>query len=116
SGKLVTDEVCDPGYWVRHVREAVRFADGVRALHEAGADTFIEVGPKATLLGLVPACLPDAEPTLVASLRAGKDEAASVLEALGGFWTTGGTVSWAGLFPAGGRRVSLPTYPFQRER
>ena len=60
---------------MRHVREAVRFADGVKALHEAGAGTFVEVGPKPTLLGLVPACLPDAEPALVASLRAGREEA-----------------------------------------
>jgi polyketide synthase 12/epothilone polyketide synthase D len=116
SGKPSTEEVSTPGYWVRHVREAVRFSDGVKALHEAGAGTFIEVGPKPTLLGLVPACLPDAAPALLASLRAGRDEATSVLEALGGFWTLGGAVDWSRLFPAGGRRVLLPTYPWQRER
>ncbi len=116
SGKLVTNEVSAPGYWVRHVREAVRFADGVRALAEAGAGTLVEVGPKATLLGLVPACLPGAEPALVASLRAGRDEAASVLEALGGIWAAGGAVTWTSIFSATGRRVSLPTYPWQRQR
>jgi epothilone polyketide synthase D len=116
SGQLVTDEVTQPGYWVRHVREAVRFADGVKGLHEAGAGTFIEVGPKATLLGLVPACLPDAQPTLIASLRAGRDEAASVLEALGELWSIGGSVTWSGVFPAAGRRVALPSYPWQRQR
>jgi polyketide synthase 12/epothilone polyketide synthase D len=116
TGRPVTDEVSEPGYWVRHVREAVRFADGVKALREAGADTFIEVGPRSTLLGLVPACLPDAEPALVASLRAGRDEAASALEALGSFWSIGGAVDWAGIFPMVGRRVSLPSYPWQRER
>jgi polyketide synthase 12/epothilone polyketide synthase D len=116
TGKLCTDEVTTPGYWVRHVREAVRFADGVKALHDAGAGTFIEVGPKPTLLGLVPACLPGAEPALVASLRAGHEEAESVVEALGGVWAAGGQVEWARLFPAGGRRVPLPTYPWQGER
>ncbi|KYG01556.1 hypothetical protein BE21_56465 [Sorangium cellulosum] len=116
SGELCTDEVSSPGYWVRHAREAVRFADGVRALHAAGAGTFVEVGPRSTLLGLVPACLPDARPTLLASSRAERDEPTSVLEALGGLWAVGGPVSWAGLFPSGGRRVPLPTYPWQRER
>jgi acyl transferase domain-containing protein len=116
SGKPSTEEVRTPGYWVRHVREAVRFSDGVKALHEAGAGTFIEVGPKPTLLGLVPACLPETAPALLASLRAGRDETTTVLEALGGFWTLGGAVDWARLFPAGGRRVPLPTYPWQRER
>nr|AAF62883.1 epoD [Sorangium cellulosum] len=116
SGKVVTDELSAPGYWVRHVREAVRFADGVKALHEAGAGTFLEVGPKPTLLGLLPACLPEAEPTLLASLRAGREEAAGVLEALGRLWAAGGSVSWPGVFPTAGRRVPLPTYPWQRQR
>src|SRR5262249_6013864 len=57
SGKLCTDELSTASYWVRHVREAVRFADGVKSLHDAGASTFIEVGPKPTLLGLVPDCI-----------------------------------------------------------
>jgi acyl transferase domain-containing protein/aryl carrier-like protein len=116
SGALCTDEVSTPGYWVRHVRETVRFADGVRALHEAGADTFIELGPKATLVGLVPACVPDAEPELLASLRVYREDSAGILEALGGFWARGGPVDWAGVFPAGGRRVPLPAYPWQRQR
>nr|AAF62885.1 EpoF [Sorangium cellulosum] len=116
SGKPCTDEVCAPGYWVRHAREAVRFADGVKALHAAGAGIFVEVGPKPALLGLLPACLPDARPVLLPASRAGRDEAASALEALGGFWVVGGSVTWSGVFPSGGRRVPLPTYPWQRER
>jgi epothilone polyketide synthase D len=116
SGKLATDQVSTPGYWVRHVREAVRFEDGVKALHEAGSGTFLEVGPRPTLLGLIPACLSDGQPELIASLRAGRDESASMLEALGGLWSGGRPVDGASLFPAGGRRVSLPTYAWQRER
>ncbi|NMO18054.1 SDR family NAD(P)-dependent oxidoreductase [Pyxidicoccus fallax] len=116
SGKLAGAEVGTAAYWVRHVREAVRFADGVKALHKAGAGTFIELGPKATLLGLVPACVPETEPVLVASLRSGRDEAASILEGVGGWWAAGGAVDWKVLFPEGGRRVSLPTYAWQRQR
>src|SRR5262249_52746535 len=70
SGKLCVDEVSTPGYWVRHAREAVRFADGVKSLQEAGAGMFLEVGPTPRLLGFVPACLPGAEPALLASVRA----------------------------------------------
>jgi acyl transferase domain-containing protein/acyl-CoA synthetase (AMP-forming)/AMP-acid ligase II/acyl carrier protein len=115
SGQLCGEEVTTPAYWVRHARAAVRFADGVRALHAAGAGTFIEVGPKPTLVGLVPACLPDAQPVTLASSRAGHDEVAGVLAALGELWATGGAVDWAGVFPAG-RRVALPTCAWQRER
>ena len=112
----ISEEIATPSYWVRHVREAVRFAEAVKVLHEAGAGTFVELGPKPALLGLVQACLPDAEPLLLASLRGGHDEPARVLDALGGLWAAGGPVHWAGVFPAGGRRVPLPTYPWQRER
>ena len=110
------DEVATAAYWVRHVREAVRFADGIQALKAAGADTFFEIGPKSMLLGLVPACLPDLEPLLIPSLRTGSDESASVLEALSRFWTAGGALRWTSLFAADAQRVPLPTYPWQRER
>ncbi|WP_437692902.1 SDR family NAD(P)-dependent oxidoreductase [Sorangium sp. So ce176] len=116
SGAVSGAELATAGYWVEHARRAVRFADGVRALYAAGASTFVEVGPRATLLGLVPSCLPGAEPSLVASLRSGREETACALAALGAVWTAGHAVDWAGVFPAGARRGPLPTYPWQRER
>ena len=52
TGKLADAEVTTPDYWVRHVREAVRFADGMATLHEQGVDTFLEIGPKPVLVGM----------------------------------------------------------------
>jgi acyl transferase domain-containing protein len=52
TGQLAGDEIATPGYWVRHVREAVRFADGVAALHSQGVQIFLEIGPKPVLLGM----------------------------------------------------------------
>ncbi|HVR06985.1 MAG TPA: type I polyketide synthase, partial [Thermoanaerobaculia bacterium] len=116
SGKLAEGELSTAAYWVRHVREGVRFGDGVAALHGAGVRDYLELGPKATLLGLVPACLPEtAEPVLVSSLREDRAEAVSVLEALGSHYAQGGGVDWQGVFPRG-RRVALPTYAWQRRR
>nr|ALD82522.1 polyketide synthase [Nannocystis sp. MB1016] len=116
TGALAGPELGTPEYWVRHVREPVRFAAGVRALHAAGARSFVEVGPKPTLLGLVPGCLPaDAAVTLIPSVRSADDEAAGVLAALGSVWAGGGAVRWSEVF-AGARRVRLPTYAWQRTR
>ena len=116
TGRLAGAEVATADYWVRQAREAVRFADVVATLHATGVRTFVEAGPRPTLLAAVGACLADAEVVvLVPSLRAGQDERASALAAVGAVWAHGGAVRWAGVFTAG-RRVRLPTYAWQRER
>ena len=90
TGAIAGPEIATSEYWVRHVRDAVRFSDGVRALHGAGAGTFVEVGPKSTLLGLVPACLGEASVALVPSLRTDRPEPQAILAALGSHHVTGG--------------------------
>src|SRR6266542_2122420 len=118
SGQAAGSKLSTAEYWVRHVREGVRFADGVGALHAAGVTQYLEIGPKSTLLGLVPACLPlgAQEPVLVASLRAERAEALTILEALGAHHARGGQVQWDDVFPNGGARVELPNYSWQRKR
>jgi polyketide synthase 12/epothilone polyketide synthase D len=118
SGEAAGSELSTADYWVRHVREAVRFAAGVGALHARGVTEYVELGPRPTLLGLIPACLPAGAkaPALVASLRPERRETAAALEALGSHYAQGGRVEWTGVFPRGGARVDLPTYPWQRQR
>ncbi|WP_226961553.1 MULTISPECIES: type I polyketide synthase [Streptomyces] len=105
----MVSDVTDPEYWVRHVREAVRFHDGVQAATELGVSRFVEVGPDAALSSLVPGCVP--------MLRRDRDEPATAVTALARLWATGGTVNWQALYDgSGARAVDLPTYPFQRRR
>ncbi|MBB4922024.1 type I polyketide synthase [Kitasatospora kifunensis] len=113
-----SEELCSPEYWVRHVREAVRFADGVRALAEAGARRFVEIGPGGVLTALAAESLTEGlsgDAALIPLLRKDRPESAALLTALGAFHVHGGTVDWAHLLPAGGA-VDLPTYAFQRRR
>src|SRR6185369_16799064 len=87
TGRLAgPDELRDPRYWRRHVRQTVRFADGVAALQAAGAEVFVEVGPSPTLLGLARRCLPEAPGPWLPSLRKGRDDWAQMLETLGALW------------------------------
>ncbi|MGA5824235.1 SDR family NAD(P)-dependent oxidoreductase, partial [Kitasatospora sp. NPDC094028] len=119
TGALV-DGLTSPDYWVRHVREAVRFADGVRTLHEAGVRRYLELGPDTVLSGLVQGVLDDqtaAGTCVVPALRADRDEETSLVGALGRLHAAGAEVDWSVLFAGtGARTVELPTYAFQHRR
>jgi myxalamid-type polyketide synthase MxaB len=116
TGKLAGAEVSTPAYWVRHVREGVRFADGMRTLYEAGCRIFLEVGPKPTLVGLGQRCIP--EGMWLPTLREGKGDWSVALESLGRLYVEGWPVNWSGFDEGYSRsKVSLPVnYPFQRAR
>ncbi|WP_067186862.1 type I polyketide synthase [Microtetraspora niveoalba] len=119
----LTGTVADPGlltspdYWVRQVRETVRFADGVGHLRDQGVTRFLELGPDGVLTGLARESLPaSAGLTVTAALRKGRDDNEAFSAALAELWTRGATVDWQRLFAGHGRRVELPVYPFQHER
>ncbi|MER8114435.1 type I polyketide synthase [Streptomyces sp. NPDC094031] len=111
TGRLA--EPYTPSYWVRHVREAVRFADGVRTLHGLGVGTFVEIGPGGVLSGMAQGCVDDI--ATIPVLRAGRPEQRAVVTALAELRVSGAEVDWSAFLP-GARRVDLPTYAFQRER
>ncbi|MCK6562456.1 SDR family NAD(P)-dependent oxidoreductase [bacterium] len=104
-------------YWRRHVREAVRFAASLHTLQEMGCQVFLELGPNPTLLGMAKACVPANYGTWVPSLRKGQEDWPEILKNLATLYVNGVEVNWSALHrERGGRRVPLPTYPFQRER
>ncbi|MFI0907725.1 type I polyketide synthase [Streptomyces sioyaensis] len=115
TGELATSrELTSPDYWVRHVREAVRFADGIRWLAEQGVTRFLEIGPDGTLTAMAQACL-DGDRALIPALRKDRSETHGLMAAVGALHTSGAGLDWSALFP-GARRVDLPTYAFQRRR
>ncbi|WP_189167895.1 acyltransferase domain-containing protein, partial [Sphaerisporangium melleum] len=123
--------LADPAYWVRHVREAVRFADGVSAARAAGATVFVEVGPDATLTALAQQTLTGEEVCVSAAGRMREErtgkasgrhgmapgEVGGFVSALARLHTCGVTVEWSAYFAdVATRDVDLPTYAFQHER
>ena len=113
----VADEITRPSYWRRHMREAVRFGDGLQALQSARPSSCIEIGPHPTLLAMAEATFAAPKPRLIASLRRGKADWRQMLEGLSAVYRAGAKVDWRGLSEAGRDRiVDLPFYPFQRER
>jgi acyl transferase domain-containing protein/NAD(P)-dependent dehydrogenase (short-subunit alcohol dehydrogenase family) len=115
TGRIATDELHSAEYWVRHAREAVRFADGVRSLAAAGVTDFVEVGPAGVLTEQVRGTL-TGPVTVVPAQRGARPEVAAVLRALATLHTSGRDIDWAALFaPWRGNRVELPGYAFQRD-
>ncbi|MEE1931085.1 thioester reductase domain-containing protein [Streptomyces sp. TRM 70351] len=114
TGALWTADELGPDYWVRHAASAVRFHDGLRALHASGVRTFLEIGPAPVLLGLGKAALEDPDAVWLPSVRrpgkgSGPGDRLTVRQALGALHLRGAQVDWravhAGTRP---RRVPLP--------
>lgn len=101
-------------YWVRHMRHAVRFADGVAALVKAGARRFVEVGPGSVLSALAGEVVPHVP--AIPTLRRDEPEASAVVRALAAAHGTGAPVDWRAFFGPDAAAVSLPTYPFEHRR
>ncbi|HEY2056881.1 MAG TPA: SDR family NAD(P)-dependent oxidoreductase, partial [Amycolatopsis sp.] len=118
TGAIADDTLRTPGYWVRHVREAVRFADGVRTLRAAGVNGFVELGPGGVLSALTLEVLADETDDVVAVplLRKDRPEGEAVLTAFARLHVAGAEVAWKPFFAGtGARRIDLPTYAFQHE-
>ncbi|WP_437494053.1 type I polyketide synthase [Sorangium sp. So ce1014] len=117
TGRAAREEVTQALYWASHVRAPVRFLEGIRALHEAGAEAFVEVGPSPVLSAMGQRCVPDGAGVWLPSLRPKRSDCAQMLESLGALYVRGAKVDFAGFDRDRARRkLVLPTYPFQRER
>ncbi|MFF0739653.1 SDR family NAD(P)-dependent oxidoreductase, partial [Streptomyces sp. NPDC004111] len=115
TGSVAGRELCTPEYWVRHVREAVRFSDGLARLRELGTTTFLELGPDGTLTAMAQAGARGAESAFVPALRGGRPEPVTLTTALGQLQVRGVPLDWSSVLP-GARSVELPTYAFLRTR
>ncbi len=117
TGEVAGEEVCSPEYWVRHVRQAVRFGDGIRFLEGQGVTRYVEIGPAGVLSAMGRDCVSDAAAGFVPLLRKDRDEVEALLSGVAQLHAHGGDVDWEGVFAGrGARRVELPTYAFQRQR
>jgi myxalamid-type polyketide synthase MxaB len=116
-GRVASQEVASAEYWCRHVRQTVRFSEGMRSLAEQGAEVFLEIGPKPVLLALGRPCVADADRLWLASLRPEQSDWTTMLGSLAALYVRGAAIDWQGFdrdYPR--RKVLLPTYPFQRQR
>lgn len=121
SGNWITaQEATDPDYWGRHLRGTVRFNNGLQQLLSNQEQVFLEVGPGETLITLAqrhPSAKP--EQLMVSSLphpNKNHDAQKHLYLSLGKLWLNGLSIDWESYYAhERRRRVSLPTYPFERQ-
>ncbi len=123
SGTWITaEEACDPHYWATQVIAPVRFSHAVATLAQHGIDLLLEVGPGEALTALAlhqrKAAAHGSSFVAIASLPMPRGDAASgtIHNAVAGLWTGGVDIDWTTFYATRhSRRVSLPTYPFERQ-
>jgi acyl transferase domain-containing protein/acyl carrier protein len=114
-------QTTDATYWSRHVRQTVRFADGLAELLKDSERILLEVGPGQTLSSLAKQHGQQlGNQVVISSLPRPRDpqtDTEFLLTSVARFWLAGGHIDWQG-FHAGERRrrIPLPTYPFERQR
>ncbi|MBO3682581.1 type I polyketide synthase, partial [Streptomyces sp. NEAU-YJ-81] len=118
GGLAPAAEIATADFWVRHVREGVRFLDGMRAMEAQGVTTYLELGPDGVLSALGQECLvgESEHVAFAAALRKDRPEAETLTTALATLHTRGTAPDWEAYYAGtGAERVELPTYRFQRE-
>ncbi|MBW4673439.1 MAG: acyltransferase domain-containing protein [Desmonostoc geniculatum HA4340-LM1] len=117
TGDVATLEMQTPEYWCRHLRESVKFADGITTLLQKGCEVLIECGPHPVLLGMGRNINHPAADDLLwlPSLRRNTSDWRQLLHSLGELYVQGISINWEGFeadYPR--QRRQLPTYPFER--
>lgn len=117
TGRWITAaQTTDPGYWVRQLRDTVRFGAGLVELRSRGEFILLEVGPGEALANIMKQQHQLSLSSLPGSRR-DLSEFAFLLNNVGRLWQAGQNIDWS-RFHARGRphRIPLPTYPFERRR
>ncbi len=117
TGDFVTEEITTPEYWCEHIRKPVNFAASMKRLESQGYRIFLEIGAKPILLGMARECLTGKDSLLLPSLRFGVEDWQQIALSVGQLYLNGVNLERVNLNPGDRPHIiSLPTYPFQRQR
>ena len=116
-GRVVSTEIATPEYWRTHIRETVRFADGVRQLEKQHVNIFLEIGPNPILTASGRRCMSGDGYVWIPSLRESRGNWSQMLQSLADLYVRGVAIDWEGFDrDYVSRKVAIPHYPFQRKR
>ncbi|MDP1537317.1 MAG: SDR family NAD(P)-dependent oxidoreductase [Burkholderiales bacterium] len=114
TGLAADDEIACSDYWVRQIRSPVLFYPAIRQLLAAGADLMLEIGAKPVLSGLGKQIDNAATKRWLPSLTGKIGSRVEIAQAVADLYMAGVDVNWRAV-SGGGKKIALPTYPWQRE-
>jgi NAD(P)-dependent dehydrogenase (short-subunit alcohol dehydrogenase family)/acyl carrier protein len=116
TGQTIGEEIAQSDYWCGHILEPVRFAEGIEAIDQLGYRVYLEIGAKPILAAMGQTCIGE-ERLWLPSLHPERGNLREMLGSLAQLYCRGVKVDWRGVDgELSCRRVSLPTYPFDRQR
>ncbi|MBL8006959.1 MAG: SDR family NAD(P)-dependent oxidoreductase, partial [Ignavibacteria bacterium] len=117
TGEIVTDRISGADYWCEHIMSGVRFSDSIKACVNYGCDTFIDLGPKPTSIGMGQESVMDPKITWLASFKKNFTAWETMLQGLGRLYVNGLNPDWNNFDKDFSHKlISLPSYPFQKQR
>ncbi|TAE58174.1 MAG: aminotransferase class III-fold pyridoxal phosphate-dependent enzyme [Nostocales cyanobacterium] len=118
TGQIIAPgQILDSNYWLRQIREPVKFMTGINTLFELGYEVFLEIGAKPVLSSLGKHCQQENPATWLSSLEYDQENWQSLFISLANLYIQGVKINWKGFDQPYTRNVlPLPTYPFQRQR
>ncbi|NDJ22176.1 acyltransferase domain-containing protein [Nostoc sp. B(2019)] len=111
TGKLVTDEIATPDYWLSHLQQSERFASGLETFSKHSSEIYSEIEEFSQYYSS------DDVELQLPGLCQEKSDWQQILESLRELYLLGASVDWSNFdrdYQC--RRLQLPTYPFQRQR
>ena len=115
TGEVVEESLLAKEYWLEHIMKPVQFAASIEAGIRHGVNIFLEVGPKATLVSMVNQMNKDKSISSFSTLNKGVGDWQSIVEGVAQLYTRGVDIDFESFYGKIGRRIGLPTYPFERE-
>ncbi|WP_291328777.1 non-ribosomal peptide synthetase/type I polyketide synthase [Desulfovibrio sp. UCD-KL4C] len=117
TGMLAEGHEFDARYWRDHIRNTVQFAEGVCSLSSLGCSHMLEIGPAPVLCNMGRRILTDPKLKWIQSINGDESEWQSMLNSLGQLYCDGFNPVWSAVSQADGNsNISLPAYPFERQR
>ncbi|MFY9074804.1 amino acid adenylation domain-containing protein [Malaciobacter mytili] len=116
-GRIVKDEeIITSAYWREHMRKPVLFMQSIQALENMGVNCFLECGPHPVLTNMGKKCVKNTEYQWIYSLHKNQKDKNQILLAAAQLYCYGVDIKYNGLGLEQSQRVSLPTYPFEKQR